>query len=438
MSLQEIVNVTISKATASVSRQGFGTALIAAYHTVFPNRVRTYTDLDSLVTDGFTTSHPVYLAAQALLSQENRPLSFKVGRRGLPPTRTVRLTCAAKNATVYTVTVDGTAFSFTSDSDATAAEVATGLAAAINGGSVAVTATDNLDGTLDLAADVAGAHFTLEVSDDAREGLITQDDQTTDPGVATDLSAIDSEDSSWYGLIVADAHSKPQIEAVAAWVEARVKFYAFTSADDAILDPGSDTDVFSTLDALNYARTLPLFHPKGFEYGDAAWFGRILPLDPGSVTWAHKQLAGVSTVDLSASVRSAIVAKSGNDYTEVGGRGITRYGITPSGEYADVTRGIDWLRARLEERLFQLLVSNEKVPFTDAGIDLVRAQVEAVLQLGIANGFLAADPTPVVSFPLASDVSTADKAARSLPGGTFSATLAGAIHQITLRGSLAV
>lgn len=68
---------------------------------------------------------------------------------------------------LYTTTVNGIVFQYTSDASATVLEIAAGLAAAVNAGSganyVVVTATDNGDGTFDLEADYAGCPFTYAV-----------------------------------------------------------------------------------------------------------------------------------------------------------------------------------------------------------------------------------------------------------------------------------
>ena len=64
--------------------------------------------------------------------------------------------------------------------------------------------------------------------------------------------------------------------------------------------------------------------------------------------------------------------------------------------------------------------------------------MRAVLDLGIANGGFAADPAPTVDAPLASAVSANDKAQRLLPDVTFTAVLAGAIHEVQVRGTVTV
>ena len=47
-SVSEVVNVTIEIKDAAVSQAGFGTPLIAGYHTYWPELVRTFSDADEM------------------------------------------------------------------------------------------------------------------------------------------------------------------------------------------------------------------------------------------------------------------------------------------------------------------------------------------------------------------------------------------------------
>jgi hypothetical protein len=91
----------------------------------------------------------------------------------------------------------------------------------------------------------------------------------------------------------------------------------------------------------------------------------------------------------------------------------------------------------LEIRIFALLINNQKIPYTDLGIDLIKSTIAAVLEDGIRAGGLAASPAPTVTAPAAADVDAITKATRVLPDVTFGATLAGAIHQLEIAGNLA-
>jgi len=66
--------------------------------------------------------------------------------------RDIRVTPVAANSTLYRVTINGTDFDYTSDADATVAEICAGLSAAISAGSEPVTATDNAT-SVDIVGD---------------------------------------------------------------------------------------------------------------------------------------------------------------------------------------------------------------------------------------------------------------------------------------------
>jgi hypothetical protein len=108
------------------------------------------------------------------------------------------------------------------------------------------------------------------------------------------------------------------------------------------------------------------------------------------------------------------------------------------GEFIDIVRGIDWLTSRIQEFVYSVLVNNPKVPYTDAGITAIEAQVKRALQLGISNNFIASDPAPIVTVPKAADVPTIDKTNRILKNVKFQATLAGAIHAVNITGTVTV
>ena len=85
--------------------------------------------------------------------------------------RDAKVTPLAQNNTTYTVTINGTAFQYVSDADATVAEITAGLVAQINAGAEPVTASDNgtdFDVQGDPDPDDASLKqvFTIELTDD--------------------------------------------------------------------------------------------------------------------------------------------------------------------------------------------------------------------------------------------------------------------------------
>ncbi len=437
MPLSDIVDVTITTQTKGIAQAGFGTPIIVGYHDAFLELVREYSDLASLVTDGITVNHPIYKAAQAIMGQSPHPSTFKVGRRALAFTETIELkpTDITEDLvyTVKVVSLDGTetTCSYTVLNGDAVADIVTALAALIT----AITDLTATDATthVSCAADNAGEYFFYEELNAALEFT----DVTTDPGIATDLAAIYLYDPDWYAACI-DSNSETEIKAAAAYIETLDRIAAFNTKDAGVKDSGVSDDIATDLQGLAYVRNPLIYSEHHQGYAGAAWLGEMLTTTPGSATWAFKTLAGVSVDSLNTTEQATVEGKSCNHYLRIAGVNITRYGITPGDEYIDIIRGRDWLKARLQERVYAILVNNPKVPYTDGGVDLVRTEVRAQLREGISNGYLAADPPFTVTAPLVADVSANDKANRLLPDIDFEATLAGAIHKVVISGVLSI
>jgi hypothetical protein len=444
MSLSDIVNVQISKQTASVARTGFGVPLIMSSEAKFLASfaavvAKEYTEISQLATDGFLTGGVTTAIATAIFSQNPKVDKVIIGKRTLSAAQRINLTVAlVRNTQLYRITINGVDVDFTSDASATIAEIVAGLVTAINASSVntVVTATDVASTTIQIDTDTAGVIFSLSITDRA---LLNQQNITLDPGVVTDLNTIRTDptgNDTWY-TVVLDNPGKPEILALAAAIEAIPRLFGATSGDSDILT-GSSSDVASTLQDSAYARTFLIYHPAPYEAAAAAWAGKVLPLDPGSSTWKFKTLAGVPVYTLTPTERTNALTKNANIYERIAGNNITGEGVTSSGEFIDITQFIDFITARLMENIFFRLVNANKIPYTDAGIAIIENEVRGVMQLGISVGGFAADPAPVVTVPRAADVSSVDKANRLLPDVKFTAVLAGAIHKIEVNGIVTV
>jgi hypothetical protein len=440
MALADIVAVNITANSAAPTQVGFGTPLILAHHTLDAvARVREYsssTALTSMVSDGFTTSHPAYIAATALLSQNPRPPKLKIGRCATAPTWAFTLQClSAVEGDKYTLTINGEAITYTVLAAATTTSVATALELLVEA-VTGVNSTSTAD-TITLTSATAGTPVRVQ----AWSNNMKLTETTADPGLAADLAAIQVEDDDWYGLTGTLA-SKVCIQAVSAWTEAQKKIYATHTSDWANGDPSSTTDVMYAEKALAHARTYLQYNGNDtMGYSGAAILGSRLPSTPGSDTWALKTLSGItveSRKTLTATQESAIRAKNGNVYVVLAGLNKTRRGISPAGEYMDVVRFRDWLEATMQVRVFAYLAGAEKVSYTDTGVDAIGSVIRGTLADGIRAGGLAADPAPTLSTVKVDNVSSTDRAARTYNGFTFTARLAGAIHELTINGTIGV
>lgn len=457
MSLQDIVNVQISKITSGVSRVGFGTPLVLTYHNKDASRVLEYTDASDMLTAAggpFAASDLAYILASKCFAQDPKPDKVLVGRRAWPSKRVVDLTPRSGlingetyplNLTDYEVTLarDGTegTFKFTTDATATVAEITAGLVALINAGSVNVKATDNTTYITIEAADAPngtpeeGTPFLIEHD----RTLFTTEDKTavaSGGNLANEIAAIRNVNDDWYG-IVGDWWGVTEIEDVGDAIEALEKLHGAMSQDDGMYDSLVTTDPGSVGQSKAWARTFVFHHPSDVGIA-AAMLGKGLPKDPGSITWKFKTLATVPFVEYTPGEKTALADKNIERYIRLAGNNLTCDGKTSSGEFIDITRFVDFIAQRLRENIFFQLKNADKIPFTDPGVAIIENEVRGVMSLGISVGGFAADPAPTVTVPLVADVSIVDRANRLLPDVRFNATLAGAIHELEVRGVVTV
>ncbi len=341
----------------------------------------------------------------------------------------------ALSSTEILITTDGTGTHtlVRAQNDVICAQLVQALNAVVGNNYIAaqVTGAGETD-YITVTADAAGEWFSLEINNAA---YLTIKTTHSDPGVEADLTAIALEDSTWYALLTL-FNSEAYVLAAAAWIETQSKIYLVdvseTEAITTVVGSGSDT--LKELFALSYNRTAGAYHPNPNAFFSAAWAGRCLPLEPGSETWKYKTLAGVEAVTLTSTHRTNLRARKANTYETIAGVNVTWEGTLAGGTYGfiDVTRGLDWLHDDMTKSVFESFINDEKIPFTDPGIAVIRSQVKASLKRASDKGIITSDFT--ISVPKAADVSTADKALRTLPDVKFSATLQGAIHKVEILG----
>lgn len=437
MPLDDLVKINISASSVTPTQAGFGTILIAAQKVpvTFTARTRVFSSLTEMTDAGFSTSDPAYRCAQKMKSQNPAIGSFKVGRRANKLTQSIRLTCtSAVTGDIYSLKINGNAVTYTVPGASTTTTVATALEVLIE----AVAGVDSVAATNTITMTAtAGAGELLNVTEWSTN--LQLQDITTDPGgstgLANDLAAILAFDNDWYGLVL-DSNSEAEVNIAAAFVESNKKLFVPNSSDWGCEDVATTTDIMSDVKAAAYARTAVLYsRAELLSYSGAAWMAKQFTQAPGSDTWKFKTLAGVTVDTLSAAARASVLSKNGNVYTATSGVNITEEGKSGSGEWLDVTRAVDWLRARMQFLVFSALVNNSKIPYTDAGVDLIGLLLKQALDEAVDVGMLAPGTTSV-TFPKVAAIASADRAARKLSGGRFAGRLAGAIHELDINGTI--
>lgn len=442
--IEQIIDVQISRQTTAVTQAGFGVMMFLGLHKRFNERAVEYATLAEMTTAGFEATDKEFIAASAYFGQPISPTKIIIGRQATADVQVITYSAAAAAGVTYTVTIDdgsGAAETFTHVSAGveTAITVAAAMEVLVNAsGTLAITHDDAAaDGTATLTPDVALAPYTLKLSSNITDAL------TTTESLTDALNAVLVANSTFYG-IAAYTHLEADILEISVFANAGKYLYGYSTAN--VTDKTTAlTAIMGQLQALTVDRTFGLWDEEAgvgngdaTEYPEAAWIGDRFPSAPGSSTWMFKQLAGISVDSLTSTESTNIRNKNGNTYETIGGVNITREGKVASGEFIDVIRGVDWLESRMEERIFSRFVNLPKIPYTNAGIAIIEAEVRAQLQEAIVAGVLDGEQGFTVTVPRISEISANDRANRILPAITFVAKLAGAIHKATVRGTVTV
>lgn len=263
--------------------------------------------------------------------------------------------------------------------------------------------------------------------------------------VTTDLIALYDENHDWYALCDV-SHDETRAVDIAAFIESHEKLF-INVLSDVTNTSASATDVTSTAYLLkngNYFRTAWWYHPDPDEFPDVAICARMFTKYPGQETWANQRLSGVQSTYLSETVFDNLFKKNGNTFEPFRNINITQNGKVAGGEWIDIIRFRDWLCEDIKVNIFQQMVDN-RIPYTDHGIAVIRSRLAESLDRGVVRGGLAPAevdsdgnyiPSYVISVPLASSVSPNQKATRVLQDVYFTARIAGAIHVVQIQGTL--
>jgi len=444
MAYTAISNISISLQTQAVTQVGFGIPLFITANAWFKERVRVYTDIESVAGDVPTTSN-AYIGAAAMFAQNPAPAQIMLGRRDAG---SVDCTPAAATAIgqVYTISVTGTddvkvdaSFTTTTGSE-TATAIATALVTAL-GTPTGVTVVDNT-GSLSLTKSGVDDFSVSGVA------LITVQHAPTEVAADT-LTAIQEENDDFY-FVTAEDKSQAWVLAMAAAVEPAKKFYAVATNDAssiaALSEPVNAADTLGKLADLGYIQSAGLFYDDNNAFFECGAVAKGAPYRAGTITWDNQRIAGFTDTkdpatgkSLSVTQKNNLVARNAGFTEDVGGLTITRNFKVAGGEWWDVVRSKDFLIARLTEAYQNKLINSLKVTYDNIGINEMKSVMTSVLDRYVTEegkpDILQSQNPYTVSFPQAKDVSFGDKSSRTL-NASFTGFLAGAIHVVNVQGIL--
>ncbi len=252
--------------------------------------------------------------------------------------------------------------------------------------------------------------------------------------------------NGWYCICPVGLKKEQVVEAI-QWTETQSKMcgYVEDNPDSPIVASGLYLRSYAayprvTTDQLD--NDIPVENKYGLAVAMAV---KAMNFHAGEETWAMKQLAAVTPSRLNSTFIKKLEESNISYVITVASKNITQGGKTGGGEWIDIIRFRDWLQNDMQVRVVNLLVVNPKIPYTDEGIGLVENQMLASLKAGQQYGGIAPDeyseegaaiPGYTTSVPLASELTSTQKASRVLTDCRFSARLAGAIHMVEIKGCL--
>jgi hypothetical protein len=242
-------------------------------------------------------------------------------------------------------------------------------------------------------------------------------------------------------LVPADAFGATELTLLATSIQAATNKTMCAMSQDSTVIAG--TGIGATLVAANRTRSMMSYSGNTLEtYLSAGVAGRFLPETPGSVVWAHKSISGPTPDELTTAESAAARADYTNTYegisvggvTVVNGNFFAGWSCGSDETFIDQIRLTDALVFEVQSRILSALRAARKVPYTDQGIAVIKGAILAAIKEFQPDGFVVG--SEFCDVPSESDISAADKAARSLPDVTFGATLAGGILTVTVVGTL--
>lgn len=423
--LDDVVSIILTRESTAVATASFQIPLILATFTNFSERTRTYTSFKGVAED-FDEGDKVYKMANQFFGQSTVgavPPSIVVGRRQVD---SVVFTPTVADNTIYKVTLNGVAYSFTSGVATTATLIVTGLKAAI-GTPVGITVGGTT--TLTLAPTVPGTPWSV-VGSANLVAVGTSTETYTDA-----LDAVIESNDTWY-LLTADTQDKIIQEALSDRIAAERRIYGLSSSD-AVAPTTGITDIGAKLFAKSAGRTFGVYLPTAAtEYPEAVWAGSQLAYTPGSNDWDFKRGVGATVSKLNSTALTNLKDKSWNHYIQKGGVNVFMDGNLFDKTPIDQVIVEDWLYARLQEAVYFRLINSLKVPMSNPGLLIIENEIRSVLSQAEANG--AIDRGWTVSTPDVLSIPANMRAQRAAGVFVFRCRLAASIRKVEINGFLSV
>ena len=151
----------------------------------------------------------------------------------------------------------------------------------------------------------------------------------------------------------------------------------------------------------------------------------------------------ISLPKLTEGERDQLIENHVNFLTEEYKRQYVKEGVCLNGEFIDVVLGGDWIAKRMRDLLYDILLENANIDYSDAGFGLIATAVFQALSEAAdgSHNIIARDQESnagifTVNIPTYADSTEEQRRNRVMPDITWEALLCGAVHQVKTKGVL--
>lgn len=484
LSVNDVVNVSVSLTPTAAQQRNFGSLLILGDSGVIDvlTRYRLYTSLSAVAAD--FGSNPEFQAASIAFGQNPQLSQLYIGAwaRNATAGLLVGGTLSATQQTItnfntinnasFTISINGapTNFSAINLTSATNLNGVASLITAALSGNGTVTWVPSLS-AFTFASNTTGITSTVGFATTFGSGTdissimgwrSTQGGYTV-TGIASEtplscVTTLANLTNNWYGVMFAATvmPADSDYNAVAGLVQGLTvtRVFGVTTQEAAALNANLNSDAASQLQALGYSRTFVQYSSSS-PYACAGIFGDAFTVNfNGSntlYTLKFKQEGGVVAETLTETQAAALNGKNCNVYVNYNNQtAILQQGTMANGAFFDVIHGTDWLQNNVQTVVFNLLyTAGTKIPQTDAGVNQIVVAITSALEQSVINGLVAPGVwtgPPVgaiitgqtlskgfyIFAPSVASQTQSARAARQAPVLTVCIKLAGAIHFVSV------
>jgi len=277
-------------------------------------------------------------------------------------------------------------------------------------------------------------------------------------GTAAELKAqldlIYAYDSEWYWIgLTAPLRDRASLDGLVEWVTAK-RLFAMIDSNDAGTEASNNTTCVAARHKNTTDRAAVFYHTDAAEYGGFALAALLGTFNFDNASSAYtakfKKLVGVSPLNKSSAVVQAVTGFTpgigqavgtghmANAQIDIGGQNFVIEGstLTPN-VFIDEVHATDWIIARTEEQALNLFLNQQRIPFTDVGMETLASAARVVMNLATLAGLIAEDIDLTTGLykaairyeiPKALSVPESQRKARIAPPVRVHFRYAGAVH----------